>query len=152
MARSIHDLQLLLGADEPDYDALTREGAALLPALAELAADRNEYVAANAASLAGMIGGDRAVAVLERAAQSASPLVRTAAASALARTDGPTAAGLLARLLNDQDKGVRKFAIKSSADKQNAALASKVADLSKRDPEPHLRALAGRATNPTRRA
>ena len=115
MTVTINQLRLQLDADEPDYPALARLGPSLLPQLAQLAKDRSEYVAANAASLAGIIGGDRATAVIESAARSRSPLVRTAAAEALQRVQGPKAVSMIAALLNDRDKGVRKFAIKAAA-------------------------------------
>lgn len=152
MALSINQLRLRLGADEPDYPALARLGPAIVPKLVQLVTDRFEYVAANAASLAGLIGGEQAVTVLARAAQNPSPLVRTAAAAALARAKGPQVAGLVAKLLSDRDHGVRKFAILSAAARPNAAFAAKIADMSKRDPQAHLRALAAQALNRTRLA
>src|SRR5262245_13573006 len=145
MATSIKELRARLRADEPDYPGLARLGPSVLPLLAELVNDRFSYVAANAATLAGMIGGDAAIAALERAARSQNPLVRTAAASALGKIEGPKSAALLAKLLSDGDRGVRKFAIKSAAAKPNAALTSKVAEMSKSDPEPHLRSFASKA-------
>ena len=152
MAVAINQLRLLLDADEPDYPALARLGPSALPQLAQLAKDRSEYVAANAASLAGLIGGDGAMAAIESAARSRSPLVRTAAADALQRVQGPKVAGMIAALLNDRDKGVRKFAIKAAAASRNAALGAKIADMSRRDPQPHLRSLASQALSSTRRA
>jgi HEAT repeat protein len=151
MAISIHQLRLRLGADEPNYATLTRLGPAILPQLGQLVTDRSTYVAANAASLAGMIGSEQAVAVLERAVQNQSPIVRTAVAAALARVQGPKAAGLVSRLLTDRDKGVRKFAIRSATAKPNPAFASRISALSKSDPQPHLRALASQALSRIRR-
>jgi HEAT repeat protein len=142
MAISVGQLQGLLNVDEPDYNSLARLGPSVLPHLEQLVASRDEYIAANATSLAGMIGGVRAIAVLERAARSPSPLVRVAAAAAVGRVESPRASALLATLLSDRDKGVRKFAIKASARKKSAALAARIADLSRRDPMPHLRSLA----------
>jgi HEAT repeat protein len=142
MAVSSGQLRRLLSVDEPDYNSLGRLGPSVLLHLGQLVASQDEYVAANAASLAGMIGGARAVAVLERAARSPSASVRTAAAAALGRVENPRASALLAVLLGDSDKGVRKFAIKAAARKNSAALATRIADLSRRDPMPHLRSLA----------
>jgi HEAT repeat protein len=152
MTVTTSQLRSHLDRDEPDYPALARLGPAILPQLEQLAGDRSTYVAANAASLAGIIGGDRAIGILAGAARNKSPLVRTAAAAAITRIQGPKAASTIAILLNDRDKGVRKFAIKAAATRPNAALASKVAELSKRDPQPHLRSLASQALSRTRRA
>lgn len=150
MAIPASQLRRLLNSDEPDYTAMARLGPAILPQLQQLVADRDEYVAANAASLAGMIDHDTAVAVLQRAARSPSAQVRTAAAGALRQVKRPSASGLIAALLNDRDKGVRKFAIKAAAQRSNSALLAKISDLSKKDPSPMIRSLAGRALSHTR--
>lgn len=142
MAISTTQLRRLLGSDEPSYALLARLGAKILPQLAQLVADKNEYVAANAASLAGMIDHDQAIAVLERGVRSPSPEVRTAAAGALRHVKRPKASGLIATLLNDRDKGVRKFAIKAAATRQNPALIARVRILGERDPVVSNRALA----------
>ena len=64
MAVSTEQLRRMLNADEPDYAGLARLGGGILPQLAQLLNDRSEDTAANAASLAGMIGSDQAVALL----------------------------------------------------------------------------------------
>ena len=151
MAIPTNQLRRLLNSDEPDYTALARLGPTILPQLRQLVADRNEYVAANAASLAGMIGHDQAVAVLEVATRSPSAQVRIAAAGALRHLKRPAASGLIALLLNDRDKGVRKFAIKASANRSNSALLAKIGDLSKKDPTPMIRSLASRVLSQVRK-
>jgi HEAT repeat protein len=152
MAVPTDRLRLFLNADEPNYAAMARLGPSILPQLAQLLSDRNQNVAANAASLAGMIRSDQSIAVLERAARSSSNLVRVAAASALRGVQNAKAGGLIASLLNDRDKGVRKFAIKAAATRPNSALAAKVAEISKRDPVPGLRSLAQSALGRSRLA
>lgn len=142
MKVTLEQLKLLLGADEPDYNRLARLGPAALPHLGRLIADRDNYIAANAASLAGMIDSEQALAVLERASRSASSQVRTASAAALARVKSPSAIGLIAKLMRDPDKSVRKFAIKSAAGKQNAALMAELNELREREPLEELRELA----------
>lgn len=142
MSIPTNQLRRLLSSDEPDYEALARFGAKILPQLLELVAGANEYVAANAASLAGMIDHDQAVAVLERAARSRSAEVRTAAAGALSHVKRPKASSLIATLLNDRDKGVRKFAIKAAATLPNQALIARVRGLAEKDPVISNRALA----------
>jgi outer membrane protein OmpA-like peptidoglycan-associated protein len=128
MAVSIEQLRRILNADEPDYDGLARQGAALLPQLAQLVNDRNEYVAANAASLAGMIGDNQAVAVLQRAARSASGAVRSATAGALRSVRGPQVAALVATLQRDRDPDVRKFAAKAAAMQQPGSAAAEIGE------------------------
>lgn len=143
MTISIQQLQRELGTDEPDYARLARLGPAIVPGLLQIVRSRDSYVAANAASLAGMIPGPAPFAVLQAAAGSALPQVRLAAASALRRSKSGQAAQLLAPLLKDQDRGVRKFAIKAAAGRRPQAEVSEMLnEISLEDPEPSLRALA----------
>ena len=151
MAITAAQLRNDLRADEPEYGLLARQGPALLPHLRALVSDRDEAVAANAASLAGMIDHDQAVALLEVASKSPSARVRTAAAGALRHVRRPAAASLIASLLNDRDKSVRKFAIKAAGARANPALMAKVGDISRTDPVPSLRSLATRVMGGTRR-
>lgn len=129
MAVSTEQLRRMLNADEPDYAGLARLGGGILPQLAQLLNDRSEDTAANAASLAGMIGSDQAVALLERAARSRSGQVRSAAASALRGKSGPKAAALVATLLRDSDKDVRKFAGKAAPTRSGSAVAARAAEI-----------------------
>jgi HEAT repeat protein len=142
----------LLDADEPDYAALARLGPQLLPHLKALIATKDEHYATKAASLASRIQDDRAVEVLSDAAKSPSSLIRLAVAGALRNLQRPAAAGVLMRLLNDADVGVRKLAIKSSVIRGNPALLAKVGSLSKTDPMPTIRTLAARAITRARNA
>jgi V8-like Glu-specific endopeptidase len=119
----------MLNADEPDYAGLARLGGAILPQLAQLVNDRSEDTAANAASLAGMIGSDQAIALLEQAARSSSGQVRSAAASALRGTRSPKAAALVATLLRDRDQDVRKFAGKAAAMRPDSGVAARAAEI-----------------------
>ncbi len=150
MAISTTQLQRLLGVDEPNYAGLARMGPKILPQLGRLVTGRNEYVAANAASLAGMIDGAQALPILDRAVRSRSIEVRTAAAGALRNIKHPRAITLLATLLNDRNKGVRKFAIKASANRASPALAAKLRRLGERDPSRALRVLALRVAGGSR--
>ncbi|MGR9108000.1 MAG: HEAT repeat domain-containing protein [Gammaproteobacteria bacterium] len=144
MAIPISQLSRLLNSDEPDYSKLARLGPKILPQLAQLVTSNDEYVAANAASLAGMIKHDKALAVLARASRSPSAPVRIAAAGALRRLNHPKVNGLIARLMNDGDKGVRKFAVKAVAGRSNPDLLAKIAEISRNDPSTVIRSIASR--------
>ena len=142
MAIQTAQLRRLLSSDEPNYALLARLGAKILPQLAQLVTGQDVYVAANAASLAGMIDDEQAIAVLERGVLSRSADVRIAAAGALRHVKRPKASALIATLLNDGDKGVRKFAIKAAATLQNPALMARIRSLGEKDPVISNRALA----------
>jgi HEAT repeat protein len=150
MATTSNDVRRLLASDEPNYAAAAKLGPAILPQLAQLVTGSNPDLAAKAAFLAGMIHHNKAVAVLQRAAKSASPDVRLAAAGAARSMKQPAVSGVLLTLLGDRDAGVRKFAIKAAASRSNSALTAKVRDLSQKDPEASNRALAQRATGKPR--
>jgi HEAT repeat protein len=152
MAMTAVQLRTDLLADEPEYETLARQGPSILPHLRALMSDRDDYVAANAASLAGMIDHDEAVALLGLASKSPSARVRAAAAGALRNVTRPAAAGLIASLLSDRDKSVRKFAIKAAGARANPALMAKVGEISRTDPLPALRSLAARVMGGTRNA
>jgi HEAT repeat protein len=142
MAISTEQLRLRLNADEPDYTSMARLGPAIVPQLMQLVQDRNQAVASAAAALAGMIGGEQAMQVLARAARSRSSQVRTAAAGALRSVKAPAASRLIAPLLKDSDKNVRKFAIKATAARRDPALLAELDEINELDPEPAIRSLA----------
>lgn len=152
MAVPTEQLRRLLNADEPDYVTLARLGPSVLPQLAQLVQHRDEYVAANAASLAGMIGGAQATQVLARAAKNPSSHVRTAAAGALRHVKSAAASRLIAPLLKDSDKNVRKFAVKAAANRPNPALLAELDEINELDPEPAIRSLAANVLARSRRA
>lgn len=144
MPMPTNQIRQSLKTDEPDYGRLAKLGPQILPQLLELVADPNVYVAANAASLAGLIDHDQVVEVLRRAARSASALVRTAAAGALRHQRRPSVSGLVVALLSDKDKGVRKFALKAAANRPNSAILALVRKISQQDPLAGNRTLASR--------
>lgn len=142
MAIPIQRLRRALSVDEPDYATLARLGPRILPQLLELVRTRDTYVAANAASLAGMIPGAASLRVLQAAAGSALPQVRAAAAAGLRRSRSPQRSALLTPLLKDSDKGVRKFAIAAAGRRPAPSVAAELNEISIGDPEPTLRAMA----------
>jgi len=145
MSIPIEHLRSALNVDEPDYPGLTRLGAKIAPQLLQLAQTRDAYIAANAVSLAGMIPGSAMLPVIQAGARSTIPQVRSAAAAALHQSKTPGAAQVLAPLLNDQDKSVRKFAIAAAGRRPTAVVAETLGEISVGDPEPALRAMAAAA-------
>jgi HEAT repeat protein len=113
MATNLDEVRSAILPEEPDYQrAASRLGGAALPYLAALAADEDTMIAMKAVSLAGLIGGKRAVRIAESAAESELPELRVVAAGAAGRLGEP-GEPVLTALLDDADRGVRKHAIRA---------------------------------------
>jgi hypothetical protein len=151
MSVTFNQVRRLLQAFEPNYAAAARLGPQILPHLRTLVRGSDKMLASKAAYLASLIDDDRAVDVVRDAAKNASAAVRVAAAGGLRNLKRPAAAGAIMALLGDRDAGVRKFALKASAMRPNAALLAKLGDLSRKDPVPNIRSLAARILTRTRR-
>jgi len=148
-----------LKRDEPEYEkAASALGPRALRWLKELAERADPLLASKATHLATVIGGPGAAAVVRAAARREEPEVRVAAAAAMGNlwsaetaetAETPEAAepaeattmegsaGVVDRLLDDADLGVRKYALRTAMkmgmhDRVDAALRSE-------STEPHLR-------------
>ena len=142
MAITMQQVLARLDTDEPDYPALATLGAEAMPHLAVLVRDDDPGIASKAAYLASLIDTDDSVNVVETAASSPHETVRVAAAAGLrnlAPTRAATAAG---RLLDDDDAGVRKQALRAVADMGISNLESKMKSMASDDPEQGLRQMA----------
>jgi HEAT repeat protein len=103
-----------LQADEPRYRQLAAElGTDALQHLQKLIASEDSMLASKAAYLAGVIGSDAAIPILQQAAASADVKVRVAAAAAAAWLPSANASDVLASLVDDADVGVQKVALRS---------------------------------------
>ena len=129
MALSMEQILEYLQCDEPDYGRASKLGPDALPFLENLVEGDDAMLAAKAASLAGMIGTDKAVDVLGKAANSADPTVRVAAAAAARGLDDEPASRVLSKLVGDSDFGVQKTALKSLPKKPTAELSQQLSDL-----------------------
>jgi HEAT repeat protein len=113
MPVTMEQVRKALDPEEPDYAKATKLGPDALPHLAKLIGGRDPGLASKAASLAGMIGGERAVPVLEKAAGHKDARVRVAAAHSAQNLAPEAASGILAGLVVDADVGVQKVALRS---------------------------------------
>lgn len=129
MAVTMDQVRAILEAEEPDYDEAARLGPEALPHLDALIGGPDLGLAVKATSLAGRIGTEGAAPVLERAAGHDERVVRVAAAAATRHVPGSAATPVLDRLLDDQDEGVRRMALKSIGDSPAEELRDKVARL-----------------------
>lgn len=122
------ELIKLIDLDEPDYPSiikkLTKDD---IPMLIELSKDPNLAIATKAISCLGMMNAEAAVTGIKSAVSSANPVLRVAAAHALRNSAAlPSAVQLLDKLLDDQDIGVRKFALKAVNHANVTSLKAKV--------------------------
>ncbi len=146
MAVEIDDILARIDLDEIDYPAAAQElGPEALPLLGELAVGGDTMLASKAVYLAGLISDTGSASILERATKHPDPVVRVAAAAGLGKLAEEDAEAHIDELLQDEDAGVRKVAIKTASNFSSAALTARVEKLAEQDPEPAMRELAEQA-------
>jgi HEAT repeat protein len=142
MPVTMEQVRKALDPEEPDYAKAARLGPQALPHLATLIAGKDPGLASKAASLAGMIPDERAVAVLQKAAKSRDARVRVAAAHSAQNLSPEAASGILAGLVTDADVGVQKVALRSVPRKATPELRTSVETVAKRRANPAIRELS----------
>jgi HEAT repeat protein len=142
MAVTFEEVVALLDLDEPDYAQAAQLGPDALPHLKTLVVQDEPRLASKAAYLAGLIASGDAADVVSQAAKSQHPDVRVAAAAAVRNLPADTGRQVAETLLSDQDVGVRKIALQSSATLQSPGLRARVEQMARSDPEPFLQNLA----------
>jgi HEAT repeat protein len=144
MPHTKDELIKLINLDEPDYPEivakLTKDD---IPILAELAQDPNLAIATKAISCLGFMNDDRAFAGVEKAAKSNDPVLRVAATHALRNmTSRPATEKLLDKLLDDDDIGVKKFALKTVEASKLSNLKEKVKQMHSKETNEHIKNLS----------
>jgi HEAT repeat protein len=134
-----------LGAVEPKYTELAKMGPEAVPHLAALINGEDLGFAAKATYLASVIQTDEAIDALSVAATSPHRIVRVAAAAGLGNVRDPRAISLAQRLLDDEDAGVRKFAVRAASRLGLSELEPKVRAIAIQDNVPALRQIAAGA-------
>ena len=142
MPVTMEQVRKALDPEEPDYAKATKLGPEALPHLAKLVGGKDASLASKAASLAGMIGTERAVPVLEKAAASKDVRVRVAAAHSAQFLPPPGASAVLAPLMADADVGVQKVALRSVPRAATPELRASVERLSKKRVNPAIKELS----------
>jgi len=143
MALTIDDVRAEIDLDEINYPATAeRLGPEALPLLQELADGSDPTLASKAVYLAGVISPDDAAPIVNQAAGHPDPVVRIAAAAGLSNLAEGDAENPLDRLLEDDDVGVRKAALKSAAAFETQPMNARVQQVAEQDPEPLMRQLA----------
>jgi HEAT repeat protein len=129
--------------DEPDYEGAAQLGPEALPHLMRLIEEGDPDLASKATSLASVIDAAESIEAVDKAARSPDPVIRVAAAAALGNLSempDPLAQGML----NDEDVGVRKLALRSLERQQPAGFKQKAQQIAANDPNPVLREHAAR--------
>jgi HEAT repeat protein len=127
MAVTMDQVRAALDPEEPDYaQAASELGADALPHLERLIVGDHPMLASKATYLAGLIGTERSVQAVERAARSGDTLVRVAAAAAARNLPQESASDILLPLVDDPDIGVQKVALNSVPAAPTADLRSRV--------------------------
>jgi len=134
----------LLSAYEPDYSRITAKLSEKdIPILNELVMQGPVDVAARAIICLGWLSSEKGIPAIEFAAKSDNPILRLTAAHSLGNlSNKPGAWDLICGLLDDNDIGVRKFALKSIGHSKIPHLKEKVVQVSLSDPNEHIRKLA----------
>ena len=115
MAVEMEQVKAALEPEEPDYPGAVKSlGAGALPHLERIITGDQTGLAAKAAYLAGLIGTDKCVPAMNKAAASGQPVVRLAAAAAARHLPDEYRDSLVLQLVDDADAGVQKVAMKSA--------------------------------------
>lgn len=142
MPVTMQQVRAALDPEEPDYLQAAQLGSDALPHIENLLKEADPMLASKAAYLASLIPDNRSVIVLKEASQSTYPAVRVAAAAGARNLASLAASDILLGLLDDQDVGVRKVALKSAPVDATPALRAKIQKLTTTDPENFVRDLS----------
>jgi HEAT repeat protein len=146
MAMTISELRQQLSAIEPSESTYEGIGASKVDLLTELLDEEEAWLAARAAHALSRIESDRAHEALLSAAESSRPEVRVAVAASAEWLPPEVSDEILSRLLGDSEIGVRKFAVKSTSDRQSAAIRRRVVEIATADADTPLGHIAEEKT------
>ena len=136
MAVDMDQVRAALDPEEPNYPAAAKLGPDALPHLERLITGDHPGLAAKAAYLAGLIGTEKSLPAMDKAARSGQTAVRIAAAAGAQHLAGDHAEAVLLQLVDDSDPGVRKVAARSAPAGMSDALRARVAAHSAAAPKP----------------
>ena len=146
MALSTEQLRALLDPEEPNYATMaTLLAPDDIPGLNALVNGSDPMLASKAAYAMTLIPDTAVLETVKAAADNPSPVVRIAFAAGLRNLGGYDVDGVVMRLLDDEDAGVRKTATSTAGLLESPALKAKLRSVAEEDPEPGIRAMAKRA-------
>lgn len=144
MPLSKEELIKLINVDEPDYPSIiSKLSEEDIPTLVELSKDANPAIATKAISCLGLMKSERALRGLQEVVNHEDPVRRVAVANSLKNMIAiQGSVQLLDHLLDDNDVGVRKFALKTVESGRVLQLKEKVKTLTQREANPALKSLS----------
>ena len=142
MAVTMEQVRAALAPEEPNYTRAAALGPEALPFLEQMIHGPSPMLASKATYLASLIHPEQAVGLVARAAAHAHPVVRVAAAAAARNLGAAVAGGVLRRLVEDHDRGVRQAALKSVHENTTPEVRNAVVALSETEPDPVIRSLS----------
>jgi len=138
----ISELRKQLSAIEPDESTYEGVGPPEVDLLKDLLQDEEAWLAARAVHALSRIDADSARDALLSAARSPRPEVRVAAAASASALPPRVSDEVLSTLLGDSDTGVRKFAIKSTSERNSEAIRHQVGEIARTDDDTAVRRIA----------
>ena len=137
MAVDMEQVRAALEPEEPDYPRAAKTlGADALPHLEKIITGDQTGLAAKAAYLAGVIGTDKCLPAMQKAAASGQAAIRIAAAAAARHLPDEYRDSLVLQLVDDGDAGVQKVALNSAPAAMSDALKARVTSLKAAAPAP----------------
>lgn len=142
MPVSMQQVRAFLDTEEPNYLKASQLGSGALPHIIKLLKEADPLLASKATYLASLISDIGSEAILKEAAKSTYPEVRIAAAAGARNLNSQAASDILLGLLDDQDIGVRKVALKSAPIDATPSLLAKIQLMKTSDQENFIRNLS----------
>jgi HEAT repeat protein len=142
MPKSVSELRQQLSAIEPDESTYEGIGPAEVDLLRDLLDDEEAWLAARAVHALIRINTDNAQNAIVSAAGNPWPEVRVATAAEAGALPPNISDEVLSRLLDDSHIGVRKFAIKSTSDRNSKAIRRRIREIATADADSGLRQIA----------
>jgi hypothetical protein len=147
MAVTREQVLALLYPVEPRYEQAAHQlGPEALPHLRQIVEEGDPELASKAAFLAGVVNAAGSAEVLAAAAGSSDPVIRVVAAGALGHLD-EVPSSLAHSMLDDEDVGVRIWALRSLESQQPAGFKQKVQQMAADDPSVALQEIASRVVD-----
>ena len=142
MPKSLSELREQLSDIEPDERTYEALGPSEVDLLLDLLDDKEDWLAARAVHALSRIDDERARQAVVLSAESPRMEVRVAAAASAGGLPAPVSDEILSRLLDDPQPAVRKFAIRSTSDRNSEAVRRRVAEIAASDANTQLQRMA----------